>query len=925
MVAITRLALRRPAATVALSVGAALLCGLLAYAQLGYRTSRLDLVDPNNDYNRLWLEYIDEFGAEDDAVIVVEGASREQVVPVLEDLAQALAQENQWFHAVLHGVNLDRIRHKGLHYLSTEELAKLERFLDEVEPITQGEWARLNAGQMIAGLCLRLELESQLNDPTLVASTVQQLERLASSLHAALGQRHGYQSPWPEMPPEFATLSELSSEYLLTNEGRLGFVLLRLSHDKQQSFTRANEAIAALRRLLDRASAQHPGVKIGLTGLPLMEHDEMRASQTSMGWASLLSFVGVVLLFIAGFGGVRHAMLANAVLIVGMAWTFGYATAAVGHLNILSVAFAVTLIGIGIDYGVHYVARYLQLRETIHSTEQALLQTAETIGPAIATGAITTSVAFFAAGLTEFVGVAELGIIAGGGILLCAVAELFVLPATIALVDGGRWSVRLPQPLPVHAWIEPALRRPRATFLAASALTLVTGLGLSQLWYDHNLLNMQAEGLESVELEKRLLTECNQSLWYAVSIADSREELLARKDAFLRLKSVERTEEIVSLLPADHAVKGPLIARIQQRLAGLPERPPLLPVDPPDEVGRALGRAQVLLAGGPHARCARALEQVRDDLRRLPASDCYALLSQFQQQMAGDMLSRLYVLRSMADPEPPQLSDLPTSLVDRFVGHNNRYLLRIYGKGNIWDMEALARFVHDVRSVDPRATGNPLQAYEASLEMKRSYEKSAVYALVVILVVLFLDLRHLGHSLLALLPLATGMLQTFGILGLLDLPLNPANMIGLPLMLGIGIDYGIHVVHDWREQRGRYRMSPSTAVAVLVDSLTTVVGFGALMIASHRGLQSLGRVLTIGVSCCLLTSLVMLPALLAWISSGRQDEAPTELDDDRGQSAGPGRPVPRHHFEVHRPAETPRAFAPPVAERDPHHPTQPRA
>jgi predicted RND superfamily exporter protein len=207
----------------------------------------------------------------------------------------------------------------------------------------------------------------------------------------------------------------------------------------------------------------------------------------------------------------------------------------------------------------------------------------------------------------------------------------------------------------------------------------------------------------------------------------------------------------------------------------------------------------------------------------------------------------------------------------------------------------MEQFVQQVRSVDPRATGNPLQTYEASRQMKRSYEQAAWYALSAILMVLYLDFRSLRHTLLAMLPLGLGILQLFGILGLLDVPLNPANMIVLPLILGIGIDDGVHVIHDFRRQRGPYRISASTASAVLITSLTTMVGFGSLMIASHRGLQSLGRVLTIGVSCCLFTSLVMLPALLRWMTRNRPG-----ADDEPPQTSPPKdrktyRPDPEHH------------------------------
>ncbi len=873
----TRLILAFPVTTLAVSLGLAAVACYLTATRLGYQTSRMDLVDANSSYSKLWNEYIQEFGDEDDAVIVVEGAGREQVVPVLEELSKALAREDQLFHAVLHEVDLGKIRSKGLHYLSPEELNGLDQFLAELGPILAGDWSPLNLSNMTVGLSRQMAAADQIG-PEKAGAARDKLQRLSTSLGESLSQRHRYQSPWPEMPSSFAILSELNSEYLLTKQGQLGFVLLRLARG-DDGFNHYTEATDALRKLIGQTQTRHPEIKIGLTGLPVMENDEMRASQTSMFWASSVSMIGVALLFVAGFGGARHALLANAILLVGMAWAFGYVTLTVGHLNILSVSFTVTMIGIGIDYGVYYVARYLQLRGENQNCEEALLETARGAGPAITTGAITTAIAFFAAGLTSFKGVAELGIIAGGGLILCALAELVLLPATIYLVDRSGWGVDMPRPIAVHKWLLPFTRFPRLTLVGTIGLTAFVSLGLTRLWYDNNLLNMQAAGLESVALEKKLLAECNQSVWYALSIADSREELLARKAQFLQLGSVERTEEIVSLLPVDLELKQPIIERIQQRLARLPERPDLVSVDRPERLGQALGQVQEVMARSrTDEKCVRQLEIVRDLLRRMPLSDCYAQLSRFQQEMAGDLLSRLHILKSICNPEPPALSDLPASLVDRFVGQHGKHLLKIYGRGDIWDTAALGNFVREVRSVDPHVTGNPLQAHEASLEMKRSYQEAAIYSLLVILAVLVLDFKSWSHALLAALPLAVGVLQMFGLLGMLDIALNPANLIALPLILGIGVDYGVHIVHEFRECPGPYRMSPGTAVAVLVDALTTLVGFGSLMVATHQGLQSLGRVLTLGVTCCLFTSLVMLPAMLTLATRTRKMPDPEILE-----------------------------------------------
>ena len=591
---ITSLTLRFPVAVLALAVAAALFSLVLTANRLGFRTSRLDLLNPENSQNRLWIDYIDEFGDQDDVVVVVEGGSRREVVPVLEEVSSALIKEERLFQAVLHEVDLSTVRSKGLYYLPESELKAIEPFLDEVGPIIQGDWARLNLSNMSDELCLSL------HDPRYAAerpATLAKLDRLSKSLLASLSQEDRYRSPWPEMPQSVSMLSELGPKYLLANEGRLGLVLLRLAVDKA-SFAPGSEGIDELRKLIAQTQAKHPEVTIGLTGLPVMENDEMRSSQSAMFWASLLSLIGVGCVFAAAFGGIRHPIMAVSVLLLGMAWSFGYITLAVGHLNILSVAFATMLIGLG-DFGVHYVARYLQLRARTHRSDEALVRTATGIGPGVVTGGVTTALGFFLIGFTEFTGLAELGLIAGGGILLCCLATMVVLPPLIHLSDKNRPHRVLPVPLDVRSWLEPLLARPIITLAVSLAGTAAVSVGVSRLWYDHNLLNLQAEGLESVNLERKLLTESDQSVWFALSITGSREELLARKEEFLKKPSVERVEEIASLLPVDHEQKRPIIERIQSRLANLPERPPEIPVDPPAELGEALARRKPSSATRP--------------------------------------------------------------------------------------------------------------------------------------------------------------------------------------------------------------------------------------------------------------------------------------------------------------------------------------
>jgi len=863
---VTRLVIRFPRATLIVAVVLALAALTYTALRLELRTSRLDLLNPHSAYNQLWLRYIDEFGDQDDVVVVVEGDDTARITAVMDEIAKVLSRETDHFAHVLHKVDLTRLRAKGLYQLDPQQLAMLDRQLDRFDAVLHDDWSQVSVGGQIS------QIRSRLTQPSERAEAIQQLEKLIHSLNTAVEGRTD-----AVVSPEFAQLDRLlgslNTRYLLTGNELVGLVLLKLNN-QQASFTYGSEAVGRLRQLIARLQSNNPDVKIGLTGLPVMENDEMVASGQASWRAGLLSLAGVGCLFAVGFGGMRHSLLAMAALLLAVVWSFGYVTLAVGHLNILSMAFGVILIGLGVDFGIHYIARYLDLRRQGAGSAVALIETASNVGPGIVAGGLTTALAFFAAGLTDFTGVVELGVIAGGGVLLCVASAMCVLPAMIQLFDRNRPDEPLPRMLDAGQWVAPLARVPRLMIVSTILVVAVLALGLSRLWYDHNLLNLQPPGLQSVDLERRLLVESDDSVWFAVSMTTDRDELLARKARFEALSdTVDHTEEIVSLLPPEVDARRPLVQHIAGRLATLPPQPAVLTVVEPSVLLRGLAEVRQLIPTDErNAPIIGRLDRLRSSLEKMSPDAAYALLAEYQRQTAAQFHLDLQNLRVVASTDPPDWNDLPEGLVSRFVGRRGQHLIKIYSKANIWDMQALERFVRDVRTVDHQVTGKPLQTYEASRQMMQSYIHAAFYALIAVFIVLVFEFRKLSHVLLAITPVGLGMLQLFGILGLVGLPLNPANMIVLPLILGIGIDDGVHVLHDYRRQTGRFRLSGSTATAVIMTSLTTMIGFGSLMIASHRGLYSLGRVLTIGVGCCLLSSLITLPAILQWSRSRRSDE-----------------------------------------------------
>jgi predicted RND superfamily exporter protein len=268
---------------------------------------------------------------------------------------------------------------------------------------------------------------------------------------------------------------------------------------------------------------------------------------------------------------------------------------------------------------------------------------------------------------------------------------------------------------------------------------------------------------------------------------------------------------------------------------------------------------------------AMLLGEIKRQVGTMEPAELSRRLSRWRQELAESVLARLRGLTRFADPVPPTASDLDQALVARFIGNRGKHLLRVYAKGDIWEREALERFVREVERVDRRITGHPIQTYYASGQMQRSYLHAGVYALLAVAMLLMFDFSSLRATAVAMVPLIMGFALLVGVMGWLRIPFNAANTIILPLLLGIGIDNGVHVVHDWRSQPvGAYRMRSSMAVAMLLCSATTMAGFCSMIFARHQGLRTLGQVLTLGIACCLATSLVFLPAVLTIVDRWRR-------------------------------------------------------
>ncbi len=950
-------------------------CVYFTCQNLKFKTDRADLIDPSAKFYQRWLRYTQSFGENDDIVIVVEGSNPETIRQALDEIGSQLVGHSELFANVLYKVEPGSLRQKGLQYLSPVILASGLEQLDDFRPILNGHWNLVTLNGVVTRLQRQLSRLSSPSDEE--ASLLRHADLLMTSLVNTLHDRDQFTNPWPEILSVPDGMQDQGNEtsYLLNDSGSMGFVMATAVHD-QGTFEGPTAAIDMVRQLLKETGRKFPGARCLLTGISVLENDEMRRSMADSTTASIISFIGVAILLFVGFRGFLHPLLGLAMLAVGMAWSFGYTTFAIGHLNILSVSFAAMLMGLGIDFAIHILTRYLELRHEGLGLVDALVATTESVGVGIITGAVTTSLAFFCATLTDFLGVAELGVIAGGGILLCAIAAFTILPALVAVADRNTAVHALPKPFQAKLLRRLTLHHPLLVLFGSLACLSYIGLqtfdwsGPSpaiRVVYDHNLLHLQAAGLESVEAQKHIFESSKHSLLYALSIANSAEEARELKKKFEKLGTVRQVQELATRLPESQPSETKLLVQgFHAQLAKLPTEPPPPQPTSPAGIGRSLEKFQKLLASRQDPvsrRIVASIDRFLDDFEQTSLQDQMMFLGEFQYRLSYALLAQFQAIAGASDPEPITKNDLPIELRTRFTSPDGKWLLQIFPKDQIWDMEPLERFVNEVRTVDPEATGTPLQNYEAARQIKRSYEICALYALGVIVITLLLDFtkkanlfwtfapssvatavvaclmqtKHLpfspgvllltfagttillallldrtavGDSILAIIPPIIGLGMTYGLLVIFNIPLNPANLIILPLILGIGVDNGVHVLHDFHlKPNVIYNTSPSTINAIMLTSTTTMVGFGSMMVSAHRGLYSLGAVLTIGVGACLFVSLVTLPALLTFVSRHRiqptVDPLGSEVTTDSVQIEAP-------EIDVEKKPDDPRLFHEPA-------------
>jgi hypothetical protein len=871
---------------VLLLAGLLTLLSLLTTMQwLEIRPSRSELIFTGERLTQLKQVYRREFSDRDGIVVVVDASDLPRAKEFVSDLATRLQGAEEHIAEMFYRVDGAPFEAHALQYLSADELNTLRRKLADhaalirefaTAPGLNTLFAGINRemGQALVGHFFTGFLEEEKGA---VPVDLNLLNTLLRQMNDAVTGGRAFASPWGEWLG--AGKGPVSEGYLLTDDKRYLILLATIRASGDRTLAPKQAAIERIRTIIAELHRSHPGVEVGVTGGDALASDEIVTAKRDATWATILSLCGVILLFLVCWRSLRVPLVALLSLAVGISWTFGFITLTVGSLNILTAMFVPILIGLGIDYNVHLLERYGEERAAGWSPAKALEHTFWRAGVTTVTGAITTVVAFYSLLLTDFKGLVELGLTTGSGLLLCLVAAFTVLPALLIL----RGQARVASPSAMFLGVlERWSHHPRAIMVGAGLLAVASLFALGTIRLEFNLLELQAEGTESVDWELRLLAEGGTSTWYGVVLARSPEDVRATAARLESLPSVRRVQSIFSFLPEAPESKVSLIRALGSVLAELPTTfsTQLRPVDL-DGLQATFERMQFKL--GDRERFASASDAEIEEARQLLAAlraqlrsddpaELRESLAGYQAALFADFEKKITLLRRNLTSAPMTVADLPRELTDRFIGQGGTYLLKVFPQGNIWAREAVQAFVREIRSVDPDAIGDPVTAWEYGRSMEKGYLLGGLYAAIAMVVVILWSFGSVTHLLLALVPLVVGAAWTLGLMRLFGVSFNLANLIILPLIVGYGIMNGLHIVKRWKQERGKGAIiANSTGRAVFLSATTTMVGFGSLMVASHRGIFSLGFLLAVGVGSVLLASLTVLPAVLwAVYGSGKR-------------------------------------------------------
>ncbi len=780
-------------------------------------------------------------------VAVIDGSTPEAADAGADRLVKAL-QGKPLIERVWRPDSNEYIERQGLLLLDKPELEKQLGDLKTFAPFLSGVAAdpTIRGLMTVIGKAMDNAGRSKENEKEF-ERFVQPLGRLASTIDDALAGKP----------------TKLSWQQLLDSEGgkqgarRLVLILPQLDYMALQP---GRPAVDEIRKIAaQNGIAPEQGLRLRMTGLVPLADEEFAtvAENQELNIGGTLLAVAVILFLALRSGKIIVAVLAT--LLIGLVITAGAGLLMIGELNLISVAFAVLFIGLGVDFGIQFATRYREERFVVGELGPSLLGATRHLGRALTLAAISLVAGFFCFLPTEFYGVSELGLIAGVGMIIAFVCTMTFLPALLVILKPRRETkpVETASLAAVDHWIE----NNRKLVLIATAVVVLAGVpALLKLQFDSNPMHLRSPKVESVSTFDDLSKDPKTAPNTISVIEKDRASADAMAEKLRKLPEVAQVVTLDTFIPKDVASKLPIVTSARDQFRGALE-PPRAPPPTEAQTNSAIGNVAAMLkiaeeqdAPEPVLHFKRATEALRDASPDKRAAAQRALFENF-----GPLIDKLRLALNPA--ASAKESDLPKLLRDDWETSDGRYRVQATAKGDSNDNAVLARFAASVRGVAPEATGAPITVVEAGKTIVRSFLVAGALAFVAIFIILWVAMRSLWDVAMALGPLVLAGIMSLEAAQLLGMSLDFANIIALPLMFGVGVAFHIYYLIAWRN--GQHDMLASSLTrAIFFSSLTTGTAFGSLVLSSHPGTSGMGQLLAISLFFTLLAAFIIVPAFL---------------------------------------------------------------
>jgi hopanoid biosynthesis associated RND transporter like protein HpnN len=847
LAAIARLSSRHSLWVVLAGLVIAIGCAVYTAHHLGIDTNTDDLFSPKLPWRQAQVAMNADFPQYQDLLVgVVDAKTPEEADATAATIAQAVAADKAHFKTVRRPDNLAFFKTEGLLFLNQTDLQKLLNNLVQAQPFI----GQLAADPSMRGLLTAIGLIGQ--------GAAQGQVDLAGYSTALKGFDAGLKAAAAGHPVPLSW-QRLLGGTLSDRAGPSRFVLVQPVQDYGVIEPGA-EATAVLRQI----AAHIPAIESGratfrITGQIALADQQFASLTQGVVTDTVISLALILLWLVLAVRRLRYILAIMLTLVLGLLLTTFFAAAAIGTLNLISVAFAVLFVGLAIDFAIQICVRYRDERRLSPDAETALVQTLTKTGNSVLLAAAAIAAGFFAFVPTSFVGVAELGLIAGVGMLIAFACTITFLPALITLL-------RLPAEghdtgIAGMTHVDSLLSRQRRPVLGLFAvLAVVAIILLPRITFDSDPLDTQDPHTEAMQTLRALASNPVTNPYSIDILSPSVSAAAALADRLNALPLVDHALSLSSFVPADQQPKLDAIADTEQLLAPTLNPGPAAPVTP----------------GDIRMAAATALKAIESARAKLPADSPLLAIGQDLQALGqatdGQLMAanaalteflpeELDNLRLSLSAVPVTLASLPKNLTVDWVTADGRARIQVLPKASAMNSQGLRAFVQQVTAIAPTAGGSAVTVISSAKTIIGAFREAAVLALVAIAAILLLFLRRPRDVLLILAPLVLSSLMTVLIIVLLPLPLNFANIIALPLLQGVGVSFNLYFVMNWRAGERRFLASP-TARAILFSALTTGTAFGSLAFSHHPGTASMGLLLLLSLACTLIATFIFEPALL---------------------------------------------------------------